>query len=339
MKTEIGFIEVTLLESILNRVEYALKHNIFIQRLYKIIFSTIFRLIGIFVKTDDNLILFNGHGKKYNDSPRAIYEYISKNKNYNKYKLVWALDKPNEYSIHNSSKVKMDSFKYFIIALKAKYWVSCVNIERGLNFKKKQTIYLNTWHGTPLKYIGNAVAERKDFDFSAINYFCYSGNYEKEIYKRDFNIPENNLLLSGLPRNDELYNVSPEIIKKYKKELNIPRDKKVILYAPTWRDSKNKGNNYSLSPPIDVSFIQRELEEDYIFMLRTHSYTNNLMGVKFNDFFRDFSEYPEINKLLIAADILISDYSATIFDYSILEKPIICFAYDYKQYSEERGLY
>src|SRR5699024_9654798 len=51
------------------------------------------------------------------------------------------------------------------------------------------------------------------------------------------------------------------------------------------------------------------------------------------------SEYPEINKLLIAADILISDYSATIFDYSILEKPIICFAYDYKQYSEERGLY
>src|SRR5699024_10873297 len=268
-----------------------------------------------------------------------IYEYMCQNDFYKEFKYVWALDEPSNYDLKNAYKVKMDSASYFIIALKAKYWISCVNIERGLNFKKKETIYLNTWHGTPIKYIGNAVSGRRDFDFSTIDLFCYSGMYEKKIYLRDFNIPERSLLLSGLPRNDELYNVSLNKVKNYKKELKLPEDKKVILYAPTWRDSKDKGNSYSLNPPIDISFLEEELKDEYVLLLRTHSYTNNLMGFNFNEFARDYSAFPDINKLLMVADVLVSDYSATIFDYSILEKPIICFAYDYYEYTKERGLY
>lgn len=325
--------------SIVDRIEYILKHNILIQRIYKTTFSFIFRFIGLFIKIDNKLILFNAHGKKYNDSPRAIYEYMCQNDFYKEFKFVWALDEPSNYDLKNAYKVKMDSASYFIIALKAKYWISCVNIERGLNFKKKETIYLNTWHGTPIKYIGNAVSGRRDFDFSTIDLFCYSGMYEKKIYLRDFNIPERSLLLSGLPRNDELYNVSLNKVKNYKKELKLPEDKKVILYAPTWRDSKDKGNSYSLNPPIDISFLEEELKDEYVLLLRTHSYTNNLMGFNFNEFARDYSAFPDINKLLMVADVLVSDYSATIFDYSILEKPIICFAYDYYEYTKERGLY
>ncbi|WP_218962756.1 CDP-glycerol glycerophosphotransferase family protein [Fredinandcohnia onubensis] len=325
--------------SIRSRIDYILKHNLIIQKLYKLLMSTIFKLIGNFIKTDEKMILFNGHGRKYNDSPREIYEYIIRSNKYNDYKFVWALDEPEKYDIPHSIKIKMDTFKYFMTALKAKYWVSCVNIERGLHFKKKQTIYLNSWHGTPLKLIGNAVSGRKDFDFSSIDIFCYSGDYEKEIYKRDFNVSEDSLFLSGLPRNDALYHVSSKVINKYKGLLNIPEDKKVILYAPTWRDSTDNGKSYVIDPPIDINSLQKELQDDYVLLLRTHSYTNKLMGIQFNNFVRDFSAYPEINHLLIIADVLVSDYSATIFDYAILERPIICFGYDYFQYKNDRGFY
>lgn len=322
-----------------NRIDYILKHNLLIQQIYKHVMSSFFRVLGYFIKIDKNLILLNSHGRRYNDSPKKIFKSLVSKDQYKEFKFVWALDEPEAYDIPQCNKVKMDTMKYFVTALKAKYWISCVNIERGLNFKKKQTIYLNTWHGTPLKLIGNAIAGRKDYDFSNVDIFCYAGYYEKEIYKRDFNVSEKNLFLSGLPRNDYLYNVSNNQIEEYKKILNIPNDKKIILYAPTWRDSSDNGKSYSIKPPIDISYWKEKLQDDYIILLRTHAYTNNILGIEFNEFVRDFSSYPEINHLLIISDILISDYSATIFDYSILERPIICFGYDYDNYLSERGFY
>ncbi|MEL7605896.1 MAG: CDP-glycerol glycerophosphotransferase family protein [Sedimentibacter saalensis] len=321
------------------RIDYLLKHNILLQKVYKYGMSYLFKVIGLFIKLDEKLILFNSHGRKYNDSPKTIFEYMINDDKYKGYRFVWALDEPDIYDIPNCSKVKMDTLKYFIAALKAKYWVSCVNIERGLNFKKKQTIYLNTWHGTPLKFIGNAISNRKDYDFSKIDIFCYAGEYEKEIYRRDFNVLPENLLLSGLPRNDELYSVTDDLTTYYKRLLKLPLDKKVILYAPTWRESTDNGKSYTIKPPIDINYWQEKLKGEYVLLLRTHSYTNKILGIEFNEFIRDFSAYPDINHLLIAADILISDYSATIFDYSILERPIICFGYDYDEYKRERGLY
>ena len=77
--------------------------------------------------------------------------------------------------------------------------------------------------------------------------------------------------------------------------------------------------------------------DEYIFFLRTHPYTTKLMNVEFNDFLRDFSQYPNINELLIIADILISDYSSIIYDYAVLEKPLLCFGYDYDEYKKKRG--
>ena len=70
-----------------------------------------------------------------------------------------------------------------------------------------------------------------------------------------------------------------------------------------------------------------------------HAYTNKLLGLEFNETLRDYSTYPNVNDLFKVADILISDYSASMADYSILERPIICFTYDYEEYRDERGLY
>lgn len=140
-------------------------------------------------------------------------------------------------------------------------------------------------------------------------------------------------------RNDELYHPSESVVQAVRKELKIPDEKKIILYAPTWRDSTDGGSSYQIAPPMNLEHWKDTLGGEYVLLFRMHHLTTKLMGVQFNDFVRDVSNYPQINNLMIAADILISDYSATIFDYSILEKPIISFAYDLEEYSNVRGFY
>ena len=123
-----------------------------------------------------------------------------------------------------------------------------------------------------------------------------------------------------------------------RKALGLPLNKKVILYAPTWRDSDDYGKTYSLNPPIHINKWEKQLGKEYVMLFRVHHYTTQLLGIEFNDFARDFSSYPVINDLFIASDLLISDYSSCITDFSILERPVICFAYDYQSYAKRRRL-
>jgi len=322
-----------------NKIEYILKHNLIIQKIYRFLLSAFFRFIGLFVKIDNNLILFNSFGgRKYNDSPKVIFEHMINNPMCKNMHFIWAFEHPDKFKIP-ATKVKIDTWKYFIIALKAKYWVSSVNIERGLKFKKRETIYLNTWHGAGTKKIGNAVSKRKDFDYSNVDYMLIQSNYEKGIFRDDFLVKEESFLLSGFPRGDELFNTTKEQIKHYKQKLAIPNNKKVILYAPTWRDSKNMGISYDLRPPINIKKWQNKLQDEYVVLFRTHAFTTNVLNLTFNDFVRDVSTYNNLNHLILIADLLITDYSTIVFDFSILEKPFLCFGYDYEEYNKERGFY
>lgn len=319
-------------------LDYVLKHNVWINKVFKVVASSAFKTIGVFVRMDDHAVIFSAHGRKYNDSPKAIYEYMLSQERFAGYRYYWALEDPENTEIPGPCiKIKADTFKYFLTALKCKYWVTCVNIERSLHFKKKKTRYLNTWHGIPIKTVGNDAAGRKDYDFSHIDYFCVSGEYEIDLYKRAFCVGEDHVIKTGMPRNDCLYNVSDAEKEDLKRKLGLPMDKKIILYAPTWRDSKDGGKSYVITPPMNIDLWEEKLAKDYVLLFRTHPYTNKLMNVQFNSFVRDYTNYSNINDLLKVSDILISDYSATIFDYSILERPIICFAYDHKEYAEERG--
>jgi CDP-glycerol glycerophosphotransferase len=308
-----------------------------LQKWYCISMSAFFKFIGIFVPVNPYLVLVNAYGgRRYNDSPKVITEYLYSHQEYRKFLIVWAFERPDKFDIP-FKKIKIDTPAYFITALRAKYWISCVNIERGLHFKKQGTRYLNTWHGTPFKFIGGAVKNRNDFDFSNVDVLCYAGNFEKNIYIRDLGAREQCMLLSGLPRNDGLYQVTPERVKAAKRGLDIPEDKKVILYAPTWREN-SKENQTGMSPPVNTASWAAALKDAYIVLFRSHYFITG-SPVQCADFLRDVSEYPEINDLLAAADILVSDYSAVIFDYSILERPFVLFVYDYDEYAADRGLY
>ena len=114
-------------------------------------------------------------------------------------------------------------------------------------------------------------------------------------------------------------------------------DKKVIIYAPTFRDYDYDSNGCYIAPPLNLDKWREKLSKDYILLFRAHYEITNSLDIVDDDFIRDYSNYSPLNDLLKISDILISDYSSIMIDYSILERPFYCFAYDYDEYEEKRG--
>lgn len=300
--------------------------------------SFVFRFIGLFVQIDENLILINSYGgERYDDSSKVLYEALLKDERFAKFHFVWAFDNPAKFNkekcpeVWNSrtSLVKIDTLSYFLTALKAKVWITNVNIERGLHFKKKGTIYLNTWHGTGPKKSGNAISGRNDYDFSYVDIICVDGRHSRDLMVKWFKAKDENLLYSGRPREDELYTFSEQTTERVRSGLNIPKGKKVVLYMPTWREH----GVYKLSKKL----WENALSKDYVLLVRAHHFMKDGLGIQDNGFWLDVSNYPNVNELYWISDILISDYSSAFFDFGLLGKPMICFAYDYDEYEKETG--
>ena len=324
-----------------DRLTYILKHNKQIQYSYKKLFSSVFRLLGLFLRTDKDLVLINNFaGLRYSDSPKALFEYIRSVPKLQSLKIVWAFNDVEKFKyIEGCTFVKQDSFEYFKTALRAKYWISNVNIERGLHFKKKNTLYLNTWHGMPFKKIGNSVKGRNDYNCDNVDFWCAESDYSAEIYMKAFNVRPDAILKCGLPRNDRLYHITEQEVRTLKEQMGLPLDKKIISYIPTWRDSKDGGKHYDFSLPMHIEKWEEKLSDEYVLLFRAHHFTNRLSNLSTDQFIKDFSSYPDINDIFIVSDIMVSDYSASIADYAILERPIICFGYDYDNYDVDRGFY
>lgn len=325
----------------MNKLKNILKTNKFMYLLYSTIMNVLLKILSIFIKVEDNVILFNSFGgKKYDDSPRVIYEYMKSEKKYRKYKMFWILDSPDKIDIPGATKIKNNSFKFFVIALKAKYWITNSGIERGLKFKQKNTIYINTWHGTAIKHIGkdeNNLAVR--FKTSKADLMFAQSEYDRKIFSHVFDLKKDKIVLAGLPRNDELATVSQKEINNIKKKLNLPLNKKVILYAPTFREYNRDSSGCILAPPINLKLWEEKLSDKYILIFRAHYEVNKVLGIKENKFIKNYSSYQNLNELLKISDIIISDYSSIMIDYSILERPIFNYIYDFEEYKEKRGMY
>jgi CDP-glycerol glycerophosphotransferase len=324
----------------MKKIKNILKNNKILYFLYHYIISFLLKLFGLFIKTDDKLILFNSFGgAKFDDSPKAIYDYIKNNPKYDDYTLVWAID---DFSLVDGkvNTIKNNSFKYFVTALKAKYWITNSSIERGLKFKKQNTIYINTWHGSAFKLMGNDMRDKTtNYNVSKADYFYAQSMYDINVFSKAYNLSKKTLVLAGLPRNDELFNVKKAEIENIKNKLNIPLNKKVILYAPTFREYSRGSNGCVLKPPININLWEKKLSSEYIILFRAHYEVNKVLNIKDSSFIRNVTNYPTLNDLLKISDVLISDYSSIMVDYSILERPIYCYAYDYDEYNSKRGLY
>ena len=321
------------------RLEYLLKHNRAVQFIYKHSMSCLFRLAGLFVRTDRKLVLFNSFGgRKFNDSPRVLFEHMAGDSRFSGCRFVWAFEEPEKFRIENAESIRIDSRNYFKTALKAGIWISSVNIERGLHFKKPGTFYINTWHGAGTKKIGNACSGRKDYDFSSVNMMLVQSRFERDIFIRDFNCSEQAIRMIGFPRNDELFHITEEQRSAFRKQFGIPEGKKVILYAPTWRDSRDGGLSYEFVPPIHMDQWKQALADEYVMLFRMHTFTTRF-EMTYDEFARDVSQYENLNHILAVTDVLVTDYSTIVYDAAIAGIPFICFGFDYETYSRERGFY
>lgn len=326
----------------MEKIKTLLKNNKMFYNIYRIVFNIIINSLKIFIKVDENVILFNCFGgKKFDDSPRVIYQYICNNSKYNKYKIYWSFDDPKRYQLKKGTKVKNNTLKYFIIALKAKYWITNSGIERGLKFKNKKTIYINTWHGTTIKKLGvdqhNKLCQ---FETTKPDIIYAQSMYDVDTLSSAFQIDKEKFALVGLPRNDELVkSITKRKINDIKQKIGINNNKKIILYMPTFREYDIKNGESYIAPPINIDKWEKQLSDEYVLLFRVHYETKKILGIKNSDFIYDVSEYSNLNELLKISDILISDYSSVMFDYSLLERPIYSFAYDYEDYINKRGVY
>lgn len=311
---------------------------------YFYLMSFLFNLLGFFVKQDRNMVLISSFGgKKYDDSPKELYERMQKDKRFSSYRYVWAFHHPDDFNIPGAEKVKTDSWAYFITALKSGIWITNSSMERGLSFKLENTLYVNTWHGSTIKKMGSDVDDAntsfRSLGKMKVDIMTAQNEEQADIFSRVFDIPRENFLVCGLPRNDFLLTATPEYIIKVKERLHLLNGKKIILYAPTFREFDRDSRGVILKPPIDLQKWQDALADEYVLLFRAHYEVAAVLGLTTNDFCWDVTNYPELNDLLLAANILISDYSSIIFDYALLEKPIFHYCYDYDRYEVKRGMY
>ncbi len=347
---------------------YAKNHKTF-RKFAKVInykYKTAKYLKGIEnIKTDKKLIYFNSFkGKNYSDSPRAIYEAMLKDERFEDYRFVWTFDNPEEYVFLNENKntdvVKRLSEGEIRVIKTAGYWITNY---RMLDFyiPKKDQVYVQCWHGTPLKRLGfdlrnsaNAMNSDEEIyekyvrDTERFKYFISPSKWATSKFISAWNMElygkENCVIEEGYPRNDRLFTVSDSEIKNIKSKLNLNKigNKKIILYAPTWRDNQyTKGVGYTYKTEVNFDLLQKEMGNDFIILFRAHYLVANEFDFKkYEGFIFDVSKYSDINDLYLVSDMLITDYSSVFFDYANLKRPIIYYMYDFEQYRDElRGFY
>ena len=287
-------------------------------------------------------------GRNFNDSPKAVFDEICRRKEFQDWRFIWAFVDPDKFNIPRGAKVKVDTFAFFKALVTSKIWVSNSGMDRGIDLITDKIVRVETWHGTPLKKIGgeenqNTIGIKpKDYkgpiDYSAIR--CAQSEFDREIFARVFHASKDSILLSDLPRNDELFNYNEQDCIAIRKSLGVDKSKKVILNTPTYREYLVNDNSQNfIAPPINLERWKVELGEDYVLLVRAHYAVSAALGIINNDFVKDVSAYRSLNDLFVISDMMISDYSSTFFDYSILDRPMLCFAYDKDIYEEKRGLY
>lgn len=283
-------------------------------------------------------------GRSYSDSPKYIYEYLSKNYP-GKFRFIWVIENKKTKIPYPHTKVKRFSIRYFYYVARCKYYV--INSRQSSWVKKRKgNVFLQTWHGTPLKRlvfdledINAATVKYKKTTYKlsrAWDYLIAPNQYSSDIFRRCFRF-DKVMLETGYPRNDILHSEhKEELSAQIKDKLGIPRNKKTILYAPTWRDDEYyTKTKYKFSLKLDLQQMKEKLGNEYVVLLRTHYFIVDVMDITgLEGFAFDVSKYDDIAELYLISDMLITDYSSVFYDYANLKRPMLFYTYDLEKYRD-----
>lgn len=340
----------------------------------RIINAIIRKIVIVFsksIRVKKNRIYFSSFSGRFCDSPKQIALYYSKH--YSDSELIYSV---NDISVFSNSKIipsktgtwKDTWYRETAEVIVDNYyggkacWLRAeddiakrkFNAEINRNYKKGQTV-ISTWHGTPLKRMGVDSANSNIMDFDCPNTILLLGNQWTADVMDRLTFHKLRIEVTGSPRNDPLIENDLDSYLLIKSKLNIPLDSKVLLYAPTFRDSEGEGTEANIYKSgleqlscIDVNRLLESLSikfgSDWIIILRFHHYVEqridwNSLKIKYGDKVINGNLFDDMVDYLCASDILVTDASSCFFDFALTFKPCFLFFPDADQYIKDRGLY
>ncbi len=331
-----------------------LKH--YIKKIMKCFVMILYRVETIVLKVNPKVIVFESNlGRNYTGNPKCIYEEMVKQGLDKEYRCYVILEDTKTKVPGNAIKVKRTRIQYFYIMAIAGVIVSDSRMPKYI-IKRKGVTYIQTWHGTPLKKLaldmddvsmaGETDIETYKYNFaknaSTWDYLISQNEFSTNVFRQAFAYYKK-ILEIGYPRNDVLFSRNNEQdILKLKKELGLPLDKKIILYAPTWRDDEFYGSGqYKFTSKLDFDLVREALQDEYVFIVKYHYLVQDQVDwSNYKGFIYNFDMTYDIALLYLVSDMLITDYSSVMFDYSLLKRPMLFYTYDLDKYKNQlRGFY
>jgi CDP-glycerol glycerophosphotransferase len=290
-----------------------------------------------------NQVLFESfQGKVIGDNPLDIFNELKRVRP--DLKFLWTTG-PGTVAPEGATGVRFGTKAWLDALATSKYLVN--NTNWPWYFRKvKGQVYLQTWHGTPLKRLGREIPNNNltksyldtmDREAAAWDFLVSPNHFCTEVFPGAFGY-HGKIIETGYPRNDRLTTATSAERQKIRESIGINDPSTiVVLYAPTWRDYKRSATGNWES----VTFMDEDIELPEGFQLIYRGHTNTHAAHKAGVAGRaiDVTKYPDVAELYIAADILITDFSSVMFDFSVTGKPMLFLAPDLERYRAERGFY
>ncbi len=304
-------------------------------------------VLGLMLPVDKKKVVFSSYyGRGYSDNSKAIAQALLKMKS--DAKLVWLVKDEKEAATlpEGITPCPFNSPKRIWALSTARVWVdNCRKYER---FKKKGQFYLQTWHGFPLKRIERDALESLAPDYekgairdsSFIDLLLSNSDFYTDVMRNCFWY-DGEIAMYGTPRNDVFINPDPDVNTKVRKAFSLNEDRKLLLYAPTFRaDHSTDGYRIDASTLHDA--CEKKFGGEWTVLIRLHPN----VATQSKDLFVydttsvvDATMYSDMQELLSASDILITDYSSSMFDFALSGKPCFRFANDVEAYTKDRNFY
>ncbi|WP_246366909.1 CDP-glycerol glycerophosphotransferase family protein [Paraliobacillus salinarum] len=310
-------------------------------------------------KVQEDVILYESRdGKSLTDSPYAIFSHLLDHQDFDSYKHVWSIDNfanldkiIKKYKKYNNVIfVKRNSKEYLKYLTTSKYLINNSTFQ-SFFIPKKEQIYINTWHGTPLKTMGfdipgnPAHSQNVVRNFLSTNYILSPNKHTTNIFLKSYKLDgiySGSIIEDGYPRIDLTLNLDTSKFRQEISEygLKIDANKSTILYAPTWKGkSVNKVSNDIYQIMADIETLNTHLGNEFNVLVKVHPflYDEAVKHLELKECL--IPDYVDTNQLLGLVDLLITDYSSIFFDYLVTDKPIVFYTLDEDEYNEERQKY